>query len=570
MYMQVAVAKGPVKKKSKAGWVILILFLVFIVGPIALLYGLFYDASTKNVRVQEDMEFATVANRLIVDSLDYAPTEGLIDVKVSENDVDNLLRLAMKSVTEKTPFVKKAYMNVRGNRYYFYIDFDGVVFKTRAKITTELQISEDGETFIFKIMDVALGRVGGILSPAKSLIKRYITYDKIDQILANTQTNLTFDREKYAIVYPKDSLLTDLGRLANSESVGLYFDVMQTMVHDDMMEFKFRNNNVIEGIVDLSKLETNDLVTDDEQHIRIHTEDVQEKRDMLVSLVEHGDIDPSNQNIMFYAFDFLFGGWQSLSADAQAALQDIDFSYVEIEDKETYTGFGLYDAEARLIDKMQETVDAQKLINKHLNPRYKKLCTLNEEAINEYISSRNIVGYTSLLYRDAPEGYKVNYITIENFYMNIYKNEENKNIAEMVCKIDVNGYVTSLTFLTEMPDGGFSDNKLVFEIKDMQFGQSDADNLKEEFFGIICDALDNGSDGSLSADEENYTITVDFSDIMAYACEQAENEVENYTGTHYDLESYFAMDTLTFEVSGSSRDDEGAMTLNLINPIDYE
>lgn len=569
MYMQVAVAKGPVKKKSKAGWVILILFLVFIVGPIALLYGLFYDASTKNVRVQEDMEFATVANRLIVDSLDYAPTEGLIDVKVSENDVDNLLRLAMKSVTEKTPFVKKAYMNVRGNRYYFYIDFDGVIFKTRAKITTELQISEDGETFIFKIMDVALGRVGGILSPAKSLIKRYITYDKIDQILANTQTNLTFDREKYAIVYPKDSLLTDLGRLTNSEAVGLYFDVMQTMVHDNMMEFKFRNNNVIEGIVDLSKLETNDLVTDDEQHIRIHTEDVQEKRDMLVSLVEHGDIDPSNQDIMFHAFDFLFGGWQSLSADAQVALQDIDFSYVEIEDKETYTGFGLYDAEARLIDKMQETVDAQKLINKHLDPRYKKLCTLNEEAINEYISSRNIVGYTSLLYRDAPEGYKINYITIENFYMNIYKNEENKNIAEMVCKIDVNGYVTSLTFLTEMPDGGFTDNKLVFEIKDMQFGQSDADNLKEEFFSIICDALDNGSDGSLSADEENYTITVDFTDIMAYACEQAENEVENYTGTHYDLESYFAMDNLTFEVSGSSRDDEGAMTLNLINPIDY-
>ena len=567
--MQVAVSKVPTKKKSKAGWVILTLFLVFIVGPIALIYGLFYDPTSKRVELQEDFTFENVANRLIVDSLDYAPTEEMIDIKVTENDVDNLLYLAMKSVTEKTPYVKKAYVTVRGNKYYFYIDLDGVIIKSRARISTELQIADDNEHFIFKIKDVALGRVSGILSPAKGLIERFITYDKIDQILANTQTDLTFDREQYALVYPKSSLIKDLGRLTNNSAVGLYFDVMQTMVHDNMMEFKFRDNNVIEGIVDLSQLQTNDLVTDTAEQIRISSEEVQHIRDDLVYLIENGTIDVANKDLPFYAFDFMFGGWESLNNAAQTALQDIDFTLVGIPNKETYEGFGLYNAEAKLIDKMKDTVDVEKLVDKNLIPRYRDLCTLSEDVINEYISGRNIVGHTSLLHRDTPEGYKVNYITIENFYMNIYKNSDNKNIAEMVCKIDVNGYVTSLTFATEMSTGEFDGSKLVFSVKDIQFGQSNADNLKEEFFDIIYDALNNEGDHSLQADKENYTISVDFADIMEYALQEAENAVEIGTGTHYDLSSYFEMSNISFEIIGDDRNDEGAMKLSLNNPIDY-
>ena len=567
--MQVAVSKVPTKKKSKAGWVILTLFLIFIVGPIALIYALFYDPASKRVELQEDFTFENVANRLIVDSLDTAPTEAMIDVKVTENDVDNLLYLAMKSVTEKTPYVKKAYVTVRGNKYYFYIDLDGVIIKSRARISTELQISDDNENFIFKIKDVALGRVSGILSPAKGLIERFVTYDKIDQILANTQTDLTFDREKYALVYPKTSLVKDLGRLTNNSAVGLYFDVMQTMVHDNMMQFEFKDNNVIEGIVDLSKLQTNDLVTDDSSHIRIQSEQVQSIRDNLVYLIENGTIDPTDAQLPFQAFDFMFGGWKSLNSAAQEAIQGIDFSLVGITDNTTWEGFGLYDAEAKLVDKMKNTVDAEKLVDKNLTPRYKDLCILHEEDINEYIAGRNIVGYTSLLHRDTPEGYKVNYITIENFYMNIYKNEENKNIAEMVCKIDVNGYVTSLTFATEMSTGGFDGSKLVFAVKDIQFGRSDADNLKEEFFDIIYDALNNEGDHSLQADKENYTISVDFADIMDYARQEAEQSIEIATGNHYDLSSYFEMSNISFEIMGNDRNADGKMKLMLVNPIDY-
>ena len=154
--------------------------------------------------------------------------------------------------------------------------------------------------------------------------------------------------------------------------------------------------------------------------------------------------------------------------------------------------------------------------------------------------------------------------------MNIYKNSDNKNIAEMVCKIDVNGYVTSLTFATEMSTGEFDGSKLVFAVKDIQFGQSNADNLKEEFFDIIYDALNNTGDNSLQADKENYTIYVDFAGIMDYALQEAENAVEIGTGTHYDLSSYFEMSNISFAILGNDRNADGAMKLILNNPIDYE
>ena len=81
--MQVAVSKVPVKKKSKVGWILLIIFLVLVVGPIALTYILFYDGTTKNINVNNETDIKEIGNRLIVDSLDYAPTEKMIDVKVN-------------------------------------------------------------------------------------------------------------------------------------------------------------------------------------------------------------------------------------------------------------------------------------------------------------------------------------------------------------------------------------------------------------------------------------------------------------------------------------------------------
>ena len=568
--MQVATLKTPKKKKAKWPWVLLILFLIFVLGPIVTFYILFYDSNSKRVILYDDASLTNIGNRIIVDSLDTAPTEHMIDVKITEQDIDNILHVAMDKIQEKVKFVKKAYMYAKGNTYNFFFDVDGVVIKSRVKVSTNMEVSEDGKDFVFKVKDVAVGRVGGVLTPAKWLFNRFITPEKVAEVLSASGLSLTFDAEQFAIIYPKASLIEDLDKLTGSQDIGLYFDVMETIIREDMMDFKLDTDNFIDGVVDLEQLQTNEMVTDDAAHIHVTSEQVQEKRDDLVSLITSNYIDASDKLQTMYAFDFLIGGWDYLSAEGKEKLSDVEFSYVGIDTKETYTGLGQYKPEETLVEKMKESLHVNMLLDKTLNPRYTDLCVLSETDINEYIAGRSIVGYSSLLYRNTPEGWKVNYITIENFYMNIYKNADNKDIAEMVCKIDVNGYTTSLTLETEMiGDGNFIDNKLTFQVKSTQFGSYNAENIKDDFFGIMSDAINNEGDSSLIVNKEDYTISVDFTNIMEFARSKAEEAVEAAVHEHRDLSDQFAADNMNFEILGSSRDDEGGMKLSLKEAIDY-
>lgn len=568
--MQVATLKNPPRKKKIWPLVLLIVLVVILVFPIVLVYALFYDANTKKIVLKNDLNFKRIGNEIITDSLDHTIDHQKIEINVTENDIDNVLHLAMDRYMKENKFVKKAYVYVKGTAYNFFVDLDGVVIKSRVKVSTSMHENEDKSAFIFEIKDVSVGRVSGIKGPAESLVNRFVNEDTINRFIAQTGLSVKFDQANFALVYSKAGLMNDLQRLTESEGLGLYFDVINNMVVNNLVSFDLSTDNFAEGYIDLTRLRTNELVTDDASHIKVQPEQVSEQcRDNLVALIDHGDVDPETTDIQT-VFDYLFRGYDPLTDSQKAVIDTIDFSYVDIDDKTTYKGFDLNDVENKLYDKMRLTVDGDALTDKTLNPRYKKICTLTEEDINDYIASREIVGYTSLLYYKTGDSYKVNYVTVDNFYTNIYKNSENKNIAELVCKVNMNGYHTSLTFATEMGDGTFANNELVFTIKEMKFGEVDAEAISESFYEVIHGALVGvGADSSLRFDVENKAICVNFTDILAYAQGRVEEIVEEKRHEHVDCAEYFALSNLTYEITGSDRNDVGAMELSLVNPIDY-
>ena len=569
--MQVATLKNP-KKKRKVWPIVLILLLVFfLIAPIIVIYALFYDPNTKRVDLKPNLSFTNAGNQIITDSLDHTVDHEKIEINISENDIDNVLHLAMERFAHDNKFVKKAYVNVKGTAYNFYIDLDGVVIKSRLKVSTTMQETEDNSAFIFAIKDVSLGRVSGIKGPIQSIINRLFSEANINTFIAQTRLSITYDANLFGFVYTKAGLMNDLNRLTQSESLGLYFDIIQTMVLDNFVEFDLSTDEFAESYIDLNKLKTNDLVTDDSDHLKIQVNEVGEKcRDKIVTLINHGDIDPQQTDIKT-VFNFLFNGYNSLTDGDKAIIDAIDMSYIEIDDKATYEPLKEEGIENKLYEEMKYTVDGDALTDKTLNPRYKKLCTLSENNINDYIASRSIVGYTSLLYDEGEGGYKVNFVTLDNFYCNIYKDSENHNIAELVCKININGFHTSLTFATQMDDdGAFSGNMLVFRVKEVKFGNSEAENLKDEFFKIIHGALSGpGADTTMIVDPVENTISIDFTKIMEYACDKVEEAVYDRTGETKDLSEYFELSNLTYVIGGSSRNDVGTMELSLVNPIDY-
>ena len=568
--MKVATLKNPPKKKVIWPWVLIGSVALTITLPIVLLYAFVYDGNTKKVVLQENLDLKTVGNNIIVDSLDNTVSKEQISIVVTENDIDNILHIALNKAVKNNPVIKKAYIKIKGTTYTFYVDVDATVFKTRVILSTTMKESEDKSAFIFSIKDVALGRISGISGPMKSLVNKFVNEQTINSFIQSANLSMTFDQPNFQLIYTKEGLMNDLNRLTNDEQLGLYFDVIQTMVKDNLVDFELETNNFAEGFIDLKKLQTNELVTDDAEHIKVQPEDVTTNcKDKLVELIEHGDINPEKDDLAL-AFTYLFGGWKALTTEEQAKIQALDFSYVDINDVTTYYGFDLVHNEDKIVDSMKGTIDGEKLTNKGLDPRYKKLCDLSENVINNYIAGRNIVGYTSLLHRKTKDGYKVNYVTIDNFYCNLYRKlveAEYVNIAEFVCKMNINGYHTSLTFTSEMGADAFQDKKVVFTVKDVQFGVTNAENLKEHLFNIIFDALSGvGSDDSMSADKANKTISVNFAEVLQAAEDTVEDTIGRARGS---LASQFTMDNMEFTISGSSRTEEGIMRLSLKEPLDY-
>lgn len=569
--MQVATLKTPKKKPIIWPWVLIGSLVLTIVAPVVLVYAFVYDDNTKKTQIQQDATYKDVGNRIIVDSLDNTVSKERIEVIVNDSDIDTILHLALDKVAKNNKFIKKAYVVVKGTTYNFYVDLDASIMKSRVLLSTTMAENDDKSGFIFTIKDISLGRISGIRGPMKKLVDRFVNEDTINNFIASAKLSMKYHKEDFTITYSKSDMIKDLSALTENKQLGLYFDVIETMIKDNLFEFDLKTNNFAEGYVDLKKLRTNECVTD--SHLKVLPEQVTTNcKEKLTTLVNNNYINPAETDLQM-VFDFLFGGYDSLTSEEKTKISAIDFSYVDIDDVTTYKGFDLIHNENKITDKMIATVQANKLIDKTLNPRYKEVCDLTEADINDYISGRNIVGYTSLLYRKVGEEYKINYLTIDNFYSNIYKttiDEETINIAEFVCKININGYHTSLAFVTHLAETGFADNKLVFNIQDIKFGEGAAENLKQEFFNILVDALNGaGSDKALSVNKEAYTFTVDFSEIINYAKQKAEQAIEEKTGSHYDATPYFQGSNINFTTLGNTREEDGGFHLSLVNPIDY-
>ena len=147
--MKVAVLKHT-RKKVIWPWAVLITLLLVVAIPVGLVYGLFFDDSTKEVTLQEGQTGQSIGNRVIVDSLDPAPEEHHIHAVVTENDVDNLIHYGLEESHFSSKIVKKAYVRVDKNRYKFYADIDLTYFKTRIRFDTIL--SESGERYdVFEV-----------------------------------------------------------------------------------------------------------------------------------------------------------------------------------------------------------------------------------------------------------------------------------------------------------------------------------------------------------------------------------------------------------------------------------
>ena len=570
--MKVALLKNPPRKPIIWPWVLLISFVLFTVAPIAAFYVLFQDGATKQVQIQENFSMANMGKRLAVDSLDNAVEDEKLTMVVTENDMDNILESALNTTGVKSGFINKAYVDIDGNKYTFYVDLDAYVMRSRIKFHTVLRESEDHSTFYFDIKDMSVGMVSGLASPTKMIVQRFVNEQLVNNVFAQAGLSIKFDKTNYRLYYSKLDVMTDINKMGGGNNMGLYYNIMQTLVQRDMADFKTDSPNFLDVTMGLKELQTNECVTDDAKHIKVNHEAVTTQcKDKLIQLIEEGIFDPKQEGgeqKLKLLFSFLFnGGYAKLNEDNKEFIDSVDMTSIGITDKETYDGFGLSQSDTYLNDKMSSGL----MTFDDLEDHKKDVTLLSEEDLNNYIAGRNVIGFTTLMHRPDGEKYKLNYVTVDNFYTNIYHNGE-EQIAEFVCKVNINGYATSLTFVSSAE---VNMDSITFTIKEdgIKFGEVSAPELNDQFFAVMADALNNG-DPTVSADKENKTISMHFTNIIeeAKAAMKASAEAK-YGGTYppavmdaiyAKIDTLFSAENASIAITGTDRhDDDSGLQLSL-------
>lgn len=533
-------------------------------------YGLIYDGKTETIEYEEDFKFETMGNRILVDSLDTTVEQQRVSIKLTQSDVNNLIHMGLSQVN--LPVVKKAYVVVDGETYHFYVDLDAYVIKTRAHLTTTLREDRATNSFVFKIKDISFGNIRGLRGSAKRLLDMFITEDKIQSFIESTKLSVKYDPARLSISYNKEDMVKDIlnmmgngsGESSGLGDTGIYLKIINSILDHGLIRMDLKSDSLLEGMVDLSKLRTNEYVTEDPNQIVVESEDINVHcKQALESLVVNKKVDPSKDNLE-NIFRFLFSGYANVDDSIRNSVKGIDMSSIGINDYTTYTG--LIPEADDILSKMSEHVNVHGLVNGDTH-----VCELFENEITSYVRTRSVVGYTALLKRETKDGYKINYVTVDNFYCNIYKDRNNEYAPtiDFIIRININGFPTSLAFSALLPNGEIKNNTLTFTLHDMKFGSITDENLINTFFGIIADAL-KGGDNSIAADSTKHSISFNFTNIIKDAQAQVEDYVHALPGREsWSGDDFFRGENIILTTHGEDGHDDGFLKITLRQPIDF-
>lgn len=552
-----------------------ILFIIFCIvaalcfaGAVAGLYFAIRDVETKEVNIDPEFSLNDYGKRLLVDGFDDTVSTKKINLSITEDDMDNMIAIGLSKLEGINSVLKKGYMQIKGNNYDFFLDIDLKVVQTRLVVKTTLSEDHDTNTFVFGINNISIGKISGLDKGAKFLLQRFLNEEEINQSLEETGLSLRYHSDSMTLSYAKDDVVKDITDLTGNGKDDLVTKIFNTMVEQHVVDFTVDTDDFMNAYVDLEKVETNEYVTDTNEQIKINPADVTSNvKVKLEQLVNEGAVDPEQHDLKSI-YEYLFGGYSYIENNEEKVnlIKSIDTSSIGIPNndtaKENYKGFDVASGENDLKIKMAESINVANLIAGD-----RDLCELTESDINDYVSGRSVVGYTYLLHRRVSENnYKINYITIDNFYCNIYKDGA-KNIADFICKININGFHTSLVFNSEVPEEVHDDNKMTFYVGDVTYGQIKAENLKETFFDVVVQAL-QGGDNSITADKTNYSISFDFNSIINDAKEQTETAIHMIPGMEgWSGDAYFTGSNIDIKVEGENQLDEGVLKLALKDSI---
>ena len=543
---------------------LLILLIVFIILPVAFVFIFLFDTGKMKVDYNDNFTKEDWSKALVVDSLDYAPTEKVARFQVTENDINNFIYSALKDNAQFNEYVTQLAIDITDDSYVVNISGKLSFFETRAKLTATLEkmyVSSNGfeeAAYVLKVKGLSLGRLTHVKEVIMFLLRQFLNNESLDALATNLKVHT--DLQNSCIFIYASDLRELINNVVMGEGAGenaFFFSFINDFLDKGLIDFNFYGDDTFGIDLKLDKLTGNDYGEGQYIYYGMPYENTTTKltingeqkklsldviRDAVVSLLNSGLIQTTDMSAVS---DYLFYGYDSTNPNAPSC----DLSSIGIANKTTYVGFKDVYTETSIDNILTSGVATFPSYDNSIDSF--DLVEIKESDVNEYLRSQHMLGMKYFLERTMEDGkHKANYIALDNAYINLLSDK-----AIISAGLNINGLETTVTLPMTKNTTESGGSKLVYNAESLYYGATPEGGepltLAPETESLIFNTLTASIQDSSFVFLDDGKLEIDFAKII----DQAKTEI-NTGDLVYDLayKTFLSNANYSIEVIGNSVD----------------
>ena len=482
---------------------LIITLVVLIILPIALIFIFLFDTGKMKVTYDDNFTMEKWSQALVVDSLDHTVDQKKASFKVSEADINNILYSGIKNNTQIQKYLTQFAIDIQEDAYTLNVSGKFFFFETRAKLATKLSKGKvgDKDAFILSVDKMSVGRLTQLKPIVMFFLNQFLTNETLDALTANLKLHTDLQNSRLYIYTEDLREMINQGINGGAGTSEFYFAFINNFLDLNLVNIDFYGGDSLSVDINLEPLTGNDYDASVganvyypmpyENTLTKLTIDGEEKKlsldvikDAIAVLFNKGLI--TNANLSSLS-NYLFNGYNGSNAP-EYSLTDIG-----ITAKEAYQGFNLVEASS-IDDMLKNAVSNYDGYVTDISTTSFDIATLKESEINLFLKSQSCFGMKYFLNREVSEGnHKVNYIALDNAYMNIYG-----DTAIISVGLNINGLETYVTLKMIVDNSNTDSSKLVYKVDKIYFGKESeglfvSDDTKDVIFETLAESVNQSS-----------------------------------------------------------------------------
>lgn len=482
---------------------LIITLVVLIILPIALIFIFLFDTGKMKVTYDDNFTMDKWSQALVVDSLDHTVDQKKASFKVSEADINNILYSGIKNNTQIQKYLTQFAIDIQEDAYTLNVSGKFFFFETRAKLATKLSKGKvgDKDAFILSVDKMSVGRLTQLKPIVMFFLNQFLTNETLDALTANLKLHTDLQNSRLYIYTEDLREMINQGINGGAGTSEFYFAFINNFLDLNLVNIDFYGGDSLSVDINLEPLTGNDYDASVganvyypmpyENTLTKLTINGEEKKlsldvikEAIAVLFNKGLI--TNANLSSLS-NYLFNGYNGSNAP-EYSLTDIGITV-----KEAYQGFNLVEASS-IDDMLKNAVSNYDGYVTDISTTSFDIATLKESEINLFLKSQSCFGMKYFLNREVSEGnHKVNYIALDNAYMNIYG-----DTAIISVGLNINGLETYVTLKMIIDNSDADSSKLVYKVDKIYFGKESeglfvSDDTKDVIFETLAESVNQSS-----------------------------------------------------------------------------